>query len=54
MASAASDWSLDLATYPMSIMIAAGGISAALFGKWTMKVSYPIISVRLRYHVLTD
>jgi len=38
VASAASDWSLDLATYPMSVMIAAGGISAALFGKWTMKV----------------
>ncbi|XP_023327563.1 uncharacterized protein LOC111700759 [Eurytemora carolleeae] len=36
--SAASDWALDLATYPMSVMIAAGGISAALFGKWTMKV----------------
>merc|ERR1711962_936192 len=32
------DWTLDLCTYPMSIMIAAGGISAALFGKWTMKV----------------
>jgi len=38
VASAASDWSLDLATYPMSMMIAAGGISAAVFGKWTMKV----------------
>ena len=38
MASAASDWALDLATYPMSVMIAAGGISAAVFGKWTMKV----------------
>ena len=38
--SAASDWALDLATYPMSMMIAAGGISAALFGKWTMKVFF--------------
>jgi len=38
VASAASDWTLDLCTYPMSVMIAAGGISAALFGKWTMKV----------------
>jgi MFS family permease len=38
VASAASDWTLDLATYPMSIMIAAGGIGAAVFGKWTIKV----------------
>jgi len=38
VASAASDWALDLATYPMSLMIAAGGISAAVFGKWTIKV----------------
>jgi len=38
VASAASDWALDLASYPMSVMIAAGGISAALFGKWTIKV----------------
>jgi len=37
VASAAGDWSLDLATYPMSVMIAAGGISAAVFGKWTIK-----------------
>jgi len=37
VASTASDWTLDLATYPMSIMIAAGGISAAVFGKWTIK-----------------
>ena len=36
--SAASDWALDLASYPMSVMIAAGGISAALMGKWTIKV----------------
>jgi len=36
--SAASDWALDLASYPMSVMIAAGGISAAAFGKWTIKV----------------
>jgi len=35
--SAASDWALDLASYPMSVMIAAGGISAALMGKWTIK-----------------
>jgi len=35
--SAASDWALDLASYPMSVMIAAGGISAAAFGKWTIK-----------------
>merc|ERR1719158_1956603 len=37
VASAAGDWSLDLATYPMSVMIAAGGISAAALGKWTIK-----------------
>lgn len=36
--SAASDWALDLASYPMSVMIAAGGISAAVLGKWTIKV----------------
>ena len=38
MASAASDWGLEVVTYPMSIMIAAGGITAALTGKWTLKV----------------
>merc|ERR1719308_439973 len=37
VASAASDWALDVASYPMSVMIAAGGISAAAFGKWTIK-----------------
>merc|ERR1719312_1191186 len=37
VASAASDWALDVASYPMSVMIAAGGISAALLGKWTIK-----------------
>jgi len=36
--SAASDWSLELATYPMSIILAAGGISAAMLGKWQLKV----------------
>jgi len=36
--SAASDWSLEMATYPMSIILAAGGISAALVGKWQLKV----------------
>ena len=35
--SAASDWALDLASYPMSVMIAAGGLSAAALGKWTIK-----------------
>ena len=38
VASSSADWTLDLCTYPMSIMIAAGGISSALLGKWTMKV----------------
>ena len=46
VASAASDWALDLASYPMSVMIAAGGISAALFGKWTIKVSLKITFLR--------
>ena len=32
VASAASDWSLDMATYPMSMMIASGGIAAAVLG----------------------
>jgi len=36
--SAASDWTLELATYPMSIIMAAGGVSAALVGKWTLEV----------------
>ena len=36
--SSSADWALDLCTYPMSMMIASGGICAALFGKWTMKV----------------
>ena len=35
--SAASDWALDLASYPMSVMIAFGGLSAAALGKWTIK-----------------
>ena len=37
VSSAASDWALDLASYPMSVMIAAGGLSAAALGKWTIK-----------------
>merc|ERR1719481_258781 len=37
VASAASDWALDVPSYPMSVMIAAGGISAAALGKWTIK-----------------
>ena len=40
VASAASDWGLEVVTYPMSIMIAAGGITAALTGKWTLKVEW--------------
>lgn len=38
VASSASDWGLDSCTYPMSIMIAFGGLGAAILGKWTMKV----------------
>ena len=33
------DWSLDLVTYPMSIILAVGGISAAMAGKWQIKVT---------------
>jgi MFS family permease len=36
--SAAGDWSLDLATYPMSVMIACGGVSAALLGSVAGKI----------------
>merc|ERR1712106_148896 len=38
VASSASDWSLDLATYPMTIMIGGLGIGTALMGKWAAKV----------------
>ena len=38
--SGAADWSLDLVTYPMSIILAVGGISAALAGKWQIKVTH--------------
>ena len=42
VASAASDWSLDQTTVPMSLMIAFGGLSAAAFGKWTIKVNFKV------------
>jgi len=32
------DWSLTLTTYPMSIILAVGGLSAAAAGKWQLKV----------------
>ena len=38
--SGAADWSLDLVTYPMSIILAVGGLSAALAGKWQIKVIF--------------
>ena len=38
VASSASDWGLDLATYPMTIMIGGLGIGTALMGKWAAKV----------------
>jgi len=38
VASCSSDWSLDATTWPMAIMIASGGISAALLGSWTVRV----------------
>merc|ERR1719477_14803 len=36
--SAAGDWSLDFATYPMSMMIAGGGIAAAILGSVAGKI----------------
>merc|ERR1719309_1126363 len=51
--SAATDWSLDSATYPMSVMIAFGGMSAAAFGKWTMKVCGALLHVRIVMVVLS-
>ena len=38
VSSAASDWGLELASYPMSLMMAAGGISAALLGKLSLRL----------------
>ena len=35
---APGDWSLEAATWPMAIMIASGGVSAALLSKWTVRV----------------
>ena len=35
---ASQDWSLEQTTWPMAIMIASGGISAALLAKWTVRV----------------
>jgi len=37
VASSAADWGLDLATYPMTILIGGGGIGAALMGRWAAK-----------------
>ena len=34
----AGDWALDLASYPMSVIMAAGGVSAALLGKLTLSL----------------
>ena len=36
--SAAGDWSLDLCTYPMSMIIASGGIAAAILGSVAGKI----------------
>ena len=38
MASSAEDWSLELATYPMTIMLGTGGIFMILLGKWASRV----------------
>jgi len=35
---ATSDWSLDQTTWPMGVMIASGGVSAAVLGSWTVRV----------------
>ena len=32
------DWSLESTTWPMAIMIASGGVSAALLASWTVRV----------------
>ena len=37
-ASCSTDWTLDATTWPMAIMIASGGVSAALLGSWTVRV----------------
>ena len=34
---APQDWSLEQTTWPMAIMIASGGVSAALLAKWTVR-----------------
>ena len=38
VAASAGDWALDLASYPMSVIMAAGGLSAALLGKLTLSL----------------
>ena len=38
VASCSTDWTLDATTWPMAIMIASGGVSAALLGSWTVRV----------------
>jgi len=35
---ALDDWSLEQTTWPMAVMIASGGISAAVLGSWTVKI----------------
>lgn len=35
---APGDWSLEQTTWPMAIMIASGGVSAALLASWTVRV----------------
>jgi len=38
--SSAADWGLDLATYPMTIMIGGLGVGTALMGKWAAKAGH--------------
>jgi len=33
-----ADWTLDQTTWPMAVMIASGGVSAAVLGSWTVRV----------------
>ena len=40
VASAATDWGLELATYPMTIMIGGLGVGTALMGKWAARVGH--------------
>ena len=40
------DWSLEQTTWPMAIMIASGGLSAAALAKWTVRAGVRCRRVR--------